>query len=116
MRNTVGFGSLTAATISLNRAPSLAVRCSISRIWKALRNTFTGSWLGSLFIANIMTQHAEKYQAKTIIGLPIAMFAPATQPLVRFLVLGLSPTDPLTFLSVVALLAAVAIAATIGPA
>jgi hypothetical protein len=63
-----------------------------------------------------MTQHAEKYQAKTIIGLPIAMFAPATQPLVRFLVLGLSPTDPLTFLSVVALLAAVAIAATIGPA
>jgi putative ABC transport system permease protein len=48
------------------------------------------------------------------IGLGIAMFA--TQPLAMFLVPGLSPTDPLTFLSVIALLAAVAVAATIGPA
>ena len=39
-----------------------------------------------------------------------------TRPLAMFLVPGLSPTDPLTFLSVIALLAAVAIAATIGPA
>jgi putative ABC transport system permease protein len=48
------------------------------------------------------------------IGLGIAMVA--TQPLAMFLVPGLSPTDPLTFLSVIALLGAVAVAATIGPA
>jgi ABC-type antimicrobial peptide transport system permease subunit len=48
------------------------------------------------------------------IGLGIAMVA--TQPLAMFLVPGLSPTDPLTFLAVIALLAAVALAATIGPA
>jgi ABC-type antimicrobial peptide transport system permease subunit len=48
------------------------------------------------------------------IGLGIAMFA--TQPLAMFLVPGLSPTDPWTFLSVIALLAAVAVAATVGPA
>jgi predicted permease len=48
------------------------------------------------------------------IGLGIAMFA--TRPLAMFLVPGLSPTDPLTFLFVIALLAAVAVAATIGPA
>ncbi len=48
------------------------------------------------------------------IGLGIAIAA--TQPLAMFLVPGLSPTDPLTFLSVIALLAAVAVAATMGPA
>ena len=48
------------------------------------------------------------------IGLGIAMVA--TQPLAMFLVPGLSPTDPLTFLAVIALLAAVALTATIGPA
>jgi putative ABC transport system permease protein len=48
------------------------------------------------------------------IGLGIAMVA--TQPLAMFLVPGLSPTDPLTFLSVIALLGTVAVAATIGPA
>jgi predicted permease len=48
------------------------------------------------------------------IGLGIA--AIATQPLAMFLVPGLSPADPLTFLTVIALLAAVAVAAAIGPA
>jgi putative ABC transport system permease protein len=48
------------------------------------------------------------------IGLGIAMVA--TRPLALFLVPGLSPTDPLTFLTVIALLATVAIAATLGPA
>jgi predicted permease len=48
------------------------------------------------------------------IGLGIAMVA--TQPLAMFLVPGLSPTDPLTFLSVIVLLAMVAVTATIGPA
>jgi putative ABC transport system permease protein len=48
------------------------------------------------------------------IGLGIAMIA--TQPLAMFLVPGLSPTDPLTFVSVIALLGAVAVAATVGPA
>jgi predicted permease len=52
--------------------------------------------------------------AGSSMGLGIAMFA--TQPLAMFLVPGLSPTDPLTFLSVIALLAAVAVAATVGPA
>jgi putative ABC transport system permease protein len=49
-----------------------------------------------------------------IVGLGIA--AIATQPLAMFLVPGLSPTDPLTFLCVIALLGTVAIAATMGPA
>ncbi|HUJ20528.1 MAG TPA: FtsX-like permease family protein, partial [Bryobacteraceae bacterium] len=48
------------------------------------------------------------------IGLGIAAFA--TRPLALFLVPGLSPTDPVTFLGVVGVLLAVAIAATLGPA
>ena len=48
------------------------------------------------------------------IGLGIAVVA--TQPLAMFLVPGLSPTDPSTFLSVIVLLGTVAVAATIGPA
>jgi len=48
------------------------------------------------------------------IGLGIAIVV--TRPLAMFLVPGLSPTDPLTFLTVMALLAAVAVAATVGPA
>jgi predicted permease len=48
------------------------------------------------------------------IGLGIAAFA--TRPLAMFLVPELSPTDPAAFLGVVAVLLAVALAATLGPA
>jgi len=48
------------------------------------------------------------------IGLGIAAFA--TKPLAMFLVPELSTTDPTTFLTVVAVLAAVACVATLGPA
>jgi ABC-type antimicrobial peptide transport system permease subunit len=48
------------------------------------------------------------------IGLAIAAFA--TRPLTMFLVPDLSPTDPATFLGVAAVLLAVALAATLGPA
>jgi predicted permease len=48
------------------------------------------------------------------IGLGIALFA--TRPLSMFLVPELSPSDPATFLAVVAVLAAVACVATLGPA
>jgi predicted permease len=48
------------------------------------------------------------------IGLCVAAFA--TRPLAMFLVPELSTTDPATFLTVVAVLAAVAFAATLGPA
>ena len=48
------------------------------------------------------------------IGLGIALVA--TRPLAMFLVPGLSPNDPVTLLTVIAVLAAVAVAATIGPA
>ena len=48
------------------------------------------------------------------IGLGIATFA--TRPLAMFLVPELSPTDPVTFLGVFAVLIAVALAATLGPA
>ncbi len=48
------------------------------------------------------------------IGLGIAAFA--TRPLAMFLVPELSASDPATFLTVVAVLAAVAFAATLGPA
>ncbi len=46
----------------------------------------------------------------------IAIAAVATKPLVLFLVPGLSPADPLAFLSAIALLGVVAVAATLGPA
>jgi predicted permease len=48
------------------------------------------------------------------IGLGIAAFA--TRPLTMFLVPDLSPTDPVTFLGVAAVLLAVALVATLGPA
>jgi len=48
------------------------------------------------------------------IGLGISVFA--TKPLAMFLVPELSPSDPATFLTVVAVLGAVAFAATLGPA
>jgi predicted permease len=48
------------------------------------------------------------------IGLGIAMLV--TRPLAMFLVPGLSPTNPLTYITVIALLAGVALAATVGPA
>jgi predicted permease len=48
------------------------------------------------------------------VGLGIAAFA--TRPLAMFLVSELSPTDPITFLGVIGLLSAVAVAATLGPA
>jgi putative ABC transport system permease protein len=47
------------------------------------------------------------------IGLGIAAFA--TRPLAMFLVPELSPADPITFLSLVAVLFVVALAATVGP-
>jgi predicted permease len=47
------------------------------------------------------------------IGLAVAAFA--TRPLATFLVPELSPVDPITFLSVVAVLLAVALAATVDP-
>jgi ABC-type antimicrobial peptide transport system permease subunit len=49
-----------------------------------------------------------------VIGLGIAAFA--TRPLAMFLVPDLSPTDPAAFLGVAAVLLAVALAATLGPA
>jgi predicted permease len=48
------------------------------------------------------------------IGLGTAVFA--TRPLAMFLVSDLSPTDPSTFLGVIAVLSAVAVAATLAPA
>jgi hypothetical protein len=48
------------------------------------------------------------------LGLAVALFA--TRPLAMFLMPGLSPTDPLAFASVAAVLALVATAAVIGPA
>ena len=48
------------------------------------------------------------------IGLAIAVFA--TRPLAMFLVSDLRPTDPVTWLGVIGVLAAVAVAATLAPA
>jgi predicted permease len=48
------------------------------------------------------------------IGLGVAVFA--VRPLAMFLVSELSPTDPMTFLGVIGVLSAVAVAATLAPA
>jgi putative ABC transport system permease protein len=48
------------------------------------------------------------------LGLAVAVFA--TRPLAMFLVSDLRPTDPATYLGVIAVLAAVAVAATLAPA
>jgi ABC-type antimicrobial peptide transport system permease subunit len=48
------------------------------------------------------------------VGLGIAAFA--TRPLAMFLVSELSPADPPTFLGVIGVLSAVAVAATLAPA
>jgi putative ABC transport system permease protein len=48
------------------------------------------------------------------VGLGVAVFA--TRPLAMFLVSELSPTDPPTFLGVIGVLSAVAVAATLAPA
>ena len=48
------------------------------------------------------------------VGLGIAVFA--TRPLAMFLVSELRPTDPVTWLGVIGVLAAVAVAATLAPA
>jgi len=49
-----------------------------------------------------------------VIGLGISVFA--TKPLAMFLVPDLSTSDPTTFLTVIAVLGAVALVATLGPA
>lgn len=49
-----------------------------------------------------------------LVGLAIAIFA--MKPLAMFLVPELSPTDPLTIVSVVVVLSAAACFATLGPA
>jgi predicted lysophospholipase L1 biosynthesis ABC-type transport system permease subunit len=49
----------------------------------------------------------------SVVGLFIALFV--TRPLAMFLVAGVKPTDPLTFLAVVAVLALTGLAATWGP-
>ena len=50
------------------------------------------------------------------VGLGLGISAFATRPLAMFLVSELSPTDPSTFIGVVGVLLAVAVAATLGPA
>jgi predicted permease len=52
--------------------------------------------------------------AGVVIGTGLALLA--TQPLAMFLVPGLSPADPLTFLAAIAVLGVVAALATLGPA
>jgi ABC-type antimicrobial peptide transport system permease subunit len=49
----------------------------------------------------------------SIIGISIAVLV--TKPLTLFLVAGLTPSDPLTYAAVIAVLAMVGIAATLGP-
>jgi predicted permease len=96
----IGLYGVLAYTIS-RRIREIGLRVALGAsprnvLWVVLRDSF-------LLVAVGIT-----------IGLGIAMVA--TQPLAMFLVPGLSPTDPLTFLAVIALLAAVALAATVGPA
>lgn len=52
----------------------------------------------------------------TGVGIGLGISAFATRPLAMFLVPDLSPTDPMTFLGVAAVLLAVALTATLGPA
>ncbi len=96
----IGLYGVLAYTIA-RRIREIGLRVALGAaprnvLWMVLRDSF---WLVA---------------AGMFIGLGIAIVA--MRPLAMFLVPGLSPTDPIAFLSVIFFLAAVAVAATIGPA
>jgi len=62
----------------------------------------------------VLRESAALVGSGVAVGLGVAAFA--TRPLAMFLVPELSPTDPTTFLGVVGVLSAVAVAATLAPA
>ena len=100
MLASIGLYGVLAYTIS-RRIREIGLRVALGAaprtvLWMVFRDSF-------VLVAVGMT-----------IGITIA--AVVTKPLVMFLVPGLSPADPLAFLSAIALLGAVAVAATIGPA
>ena len=69
---------------------------------------------GRAVLKMVLRESAVLVGAGLAVGLGIAVFA--TRPLAMFLVSELSPTDPPTFLGVIGVLSAVAVAATLAPA
>jgi putative ABC transport system permease protein len=100
MLASIGLYGVLAYTIS-RRIREIGLRVALGAaprtvLWMVFRDSF-------VLVAVGMT-----------IGITIA--AVVTKPLVMFLVPGLSPADPLAFLLAIALLGAVAVVATVGPA
>jgi predicted permease len=69
---------------------------------------------GRAVLKMVLRESAVLVGSGLAVGLGVALFA--TRPLAMFLVSELSPTDPPTFLGVIGVLAAVAVAATLAPA
>jgi len=69
---------------------------------------------GKAVLSMVLRESGRLVGLGVAIGLGVAVFA--VRPLAMFLVSELSPTDPLTFLGVIGVLSAVAVAATLAPA
>jgi len=69
---------------------------------------------GRAVLKMVLSESAVLVGSGLAVGLGVAAFA--TRPLAMFLVSELSPTDPPTFLGVIGVLSAVAVAATLAPA
>ncbi len=107
---TMGLLGLALASIGLYGVLAYAVSRRIREI--GLRMALGAD--GGAIVRMVLGQSFALVATGVAVGLGLAVFA--TKPLAMFLVPELSTTDPATFLAVLAVLMAVALAATLGPA
>src|SRR5258707_474567 len=107
---TMGLLGLALASIGLYGVLAYAVSRRIREI--GLRMALGAD--SRAIVGMVIVQSLSLVATGVAIGLGLAVFA--TKPLAMFLVPELSTTDPATFLAVLAVLLAVALAATLGPA
>ena len=107
---TMGLLGLALASIGLYGVLAYAVSRRIREI--GLRMALGAD--SRAIVRMVLWQSLSLVATGVAIGLGLAVFA--TRPLAMFLVPELSTTDPATFLAVLAVLVAVALAATLGPA
>ncbi|HXI44451.1 MAG TPA: ABC transporter permease, partial [Bryobacteraceae bacterium] len=106
----MGLLGLALASIGLYGVLAYAVSRRIREI--GLRMALGAD--GGAIVRMVLGQSLSLVATAVAVGLGLAVFA--TRPLAMFLVPELSTTDPATFLAVLAVVAAVALAATLGPA